>query len=176
MTNHDKEFKAMADIFKVLKDMDEGARSRAVAWVASALEIDAGKQRNVVTPASQQTSDNMDMPTRSHPEDFAELYGAFNPNGEEDKALVAAYWIQVIEGDNDWKSFRLNKLLKDLGHEVGHITNALSIAIKRKPSYVLQTKKGGKSKKSTKTYKLTQSGIAYVEAKLNGVAGKTPGL
>ena len=57
-------------------------------------------------------------------ESLAELFHAAGPKTEKDKALVAAYWVQVCENQATFQSQSLNDQLKDLGHGIGNITEA----------------------------------------------------
>ena len=53
--------------------------------------------------------------------------------------------------------------MKDLGHGVGNITDALTALKEERPALILQLKKSGTSKQARKTYKLTQEGIRRVQ-------------
>jgi hypothetical protein len=56
-----------------------------------------------------------EAPTFEH---FAELFATAQPKTNEDKALVAAYWLQVIKGYEKWQSTALQKELRNLGHVI----------------------------------------------------------
>lgn len=108
-----------------------------------------------------------DNPTGSGEfEDFADLYAAVAPSTDKERVLVAAYWVQVIEGNDTFGSTGLNKILKDLGHRVTAINKAMSRNIDEKPQLILQVKRGGNSQQSRKTYKLTATGVAWVKGQL----------
>jgi len=97
-----------------------------------------------------------------------DLYGTISPSSEADRALVVGYWLQVLQGEQDLDSFQINKELKNLGHGVGNITNALTSLIQRKPQLVIQTRKSGSSQQARKRYRLTDAGLKAVERMLNG--------
>jgi hypothetical protein len=81
---------------------------------------------------------------------------------------VAAYWVQVHEGQGQWQSRRLNSELKHLGHAIPNITEALNSNMRKKPQRVIQLKKSGSAKQANKTYKATNEGIVYVQGMLSG--------
>jgi hypothetical protein len=97
---------------------------------------------------------------------FVDLFDAIDPKSDVDKALTAAYWLQVVSNQPSWQSLRVNNLLKDMGHGVGNVTSALRTAQERKPALVRQVHKSGRAAQSWKTYKLTTSGISHVRRKL----------
>lgn len=100
-------------------------------------------------------------------EHFAELFASAQPKSDADKALVAAYWVQVIEGQTQWGSRLLNTELKHLGYPLSNVTQALTTSIKRKPQLVIQLKKSGSSRQANKTYKVTNEGMVYVRGMIN---------
>jgi hypothetical protein len=100
--------------------------------------------------------------------DFPTLFVAANPQSAPDKAMVAAYWFQVLQGQQDFDSFTLSKELKHLGHPSTNITRDLDALIGRTPRLVIQTRKLGTTKQARKQYKLTHEGIKAVERMLSG--------
>ncbi len=94
---------------------------------------------------------------------LAEFFAAADPQQDTDRAMVAAYWLQVHESEGDFDSFSINKRLKDLGHGVGNITAAFNGLIARRPQLVIQTKKTGNSRQARKLYRLTTEGQKAVE-------------
>jgi hypothetical protein len=104
-------------------------------------------------------------PTYEH---LAELFDAAAPDTVMDKALTAAYWVQVIQGQDTWPSATLNKGLKDMGHAIPSINRALDTAISRRPSLVIQLKKTGAAQQGRKIYKMTTEGVKYIRARIEG--------
>jgi|ERR1051326_5704247 hypothetical protein len=91
-------------------------------------------------------------------------YGrAASSKSDADKALVAAYWHQVVQGKSDFGAQEVNTSLKHLGHGLGNVTNAFTQLMQRKPRLVMQTHKSGKTRQARKTYKLTREGVLAVE-------------
>ncbi len=151
------EIEAMRTLEEALEALDEGARSRVLQWAWS---------RFGSTPRSSGTAPLQSAPTSlgntSDFATFAELFDAASPTIERDKALVAAYWAQICQGQQTFQSQSLNNDLKDLGHGVGNITEALTQLKAYRPALILQLKKSGLSKQARKTYKLTEEGARRV--------------
>jgi hypothetical protein len=168
----DPEIAAMATIAAALAELDEHARTRVLNWAASRYDVvgsgggtaDGRSAGDGVGAAGQAGVDD----GRSGYEHFAELFAAAAPVTNDDKALVAAYWVQVHGGSDQWQSRKVNAELKNLGHAISNITDALTINMRKKPQRVIQLKKSGGAKQSTKTYKVTGEGISHVEAMLHG--------
>ena len=76
--------------------------------------------------------------------------------------MVAAY-LQNKGGEKELTSREINKELKNLGHGVGNITNAISSLSVKKPSLMIQTRKEGRSKQAQKKYKVTTEGFEAVK-------------
>jgi hypothetical protein len=96
-------------------------------------------------------------------QEFHELFDTARPRTGPEKALVAAYWIQQVQGNEEWDSFAVNKELKNLSETSTNITRDLDVLVKRIPRWVHPTRKEGSSRK---TYKLTPPGISAVERML----------
>ena len=77
--------------------------------------------------------------------------------------LVAAYWVQEIQGRDSFGSLELNRLLKDLGRGVTGTAKVMSSLIERKPALVLQLRKSGSSQQARKVYRLTEAGKKTVD-------------
>jgi hypothetical protein len=159
----DDEIEAMKKIATALEPLDDAARHRALQWATSRYR--AVKPGDAVGTTIMRTSEmGGDTQANASPyQTFAELFEAANPGTERDKALVAAYWIQVCQNVGSFPSQLLNAELKDLGHGIGNITEALTQLKNERPALILQLKKSGTSKQARKTYKLTQEGAKRVQ-------------
>lgn len=160
------EIEAMKKLAAALEPLDVAARQRALQWVVSryrttrvSADINIGGHADIggdgesgEQPASFET--------------FAHLFEAASPRTESEKALVASYWAQVCENQASFGAQTLNTQLKDLGHRVGNITEALSALKSERPALVLQLKKSGTSRQARKTYKLSQEGVRRVQTML----------
>lgn len=170
----------MGRVSSALGPLEDDARERVVRWAAERYGVAAagrpplgggsagggGGQPNGLagTPTDEEIA--AEAPTFDH---FAELFNAANPKTDVDKALVAGYWFQSVQGHPSFQAAQLTKELKNLGHAVGNITDALDSNIRRKPARVLQLAKSGSSKQARKTYKLTHEGQVFVQ----GMIGST---
>jgi hypothetical protein len=169
----DPEVDAMGLVANALGDLDDAARARVLKWAASRYGVavavgrpDGGEALDVDLAGDQQREGQ-----GVGFEHFAELFDATSPTTNADKALVAAYWIQVHEGNEQWSSSSLNSQLKNLGHPIANITTALDANMDRQPKRVIQLKKSGNSQQARKTYKLTTEGVRVVKQMLTAGEG-----
>lgn len=173
----DPEIEAMGAVATALGDLEEDAQGRVLRWAAEryGVTMPMGGRRagnddegdddyeGVADVTEEEIAD--EASTYEH---FAELFAAASPRSNEDKALVAAYWVQVHEGHATWASRQINAELKNLGHAIPNITDALSKNMRKKPQRVIQLKKSGNAKQANKTYKVTHEGLIYVQGMLSG--------
>jgi len=154
------EFETMKALEDAVLSLEEEKRPRVLQWFWSrfANHMTGATGVRIAPPPTQTGADS-----KREYQTFAELFDASNPTVERDKALVAAYWVQVCLGQPSFPSQVLNMALKDLGHGIGNITEALTQLKEDRPALVLQLKKGGLTKQARKTYKLTQEGIRRVQ-------------
>ncbi len=152
----EKEIKAMGTISSALEDLESDARVRVLYWAMSRYGM-AGAGQNAFKMPHLGTRGRAKS-TSGEYATFADLFDAAKPDTEREKAMVAAYWLQVCENAEISESQSLNDLLKDLGHGVGNITEALNQLRNDRPALLLQLKKSGSSRQARKTYKLTQVG------------------
>ena len=110
--------------------------------------------------ASSETQEN-----QSTFAEFHELFDAARPETGAERALVAGYWLQVIQGNEEWDSFMVNKELKNLGWPASNITRDLDTLVRRIPRWV-HHRKEGTSQQGRKTYTLTTEGKRAVQRML----------
>jgi hypothetical protein len=171
----DPEIEAMTSIATALADLEEDAQERVLRWAAARFGVsvavdghsNGGAPLGTVVggDGGDRGADVESEAITGEPatyEHFAELFAAASPKSNEDKALVAAYWVQVHEQQAQWQSRRVNNALKDMGYAIPNITDALTSNIRKKPQRVIQLKKSGASRQAIKTYKMTDAGIRYV--------------
>jgi|SRR5215211_2540647 len=173
----DPEIEAMAAMSAALESLEPDARVRILRWAGERYGVkltlpvappnpeggDGGANTDGVAGAVTDEEIAAEAPTFEH---FAELFAATQPKSNEDKALVAAYWLQAIEGNDKWPSTALQKELKNMGHAIPNITDALTSNMRKKPQRVIQLAKSGSAKQARKTYKVTHEGLAYVQGML----------
>jgi hypothetical protein len=159
----DKEIAAMSVIAKALDGFtnDEAlVRERILQWACSRYGVPSGKPaadaRKSETDAKPQKDKSLAF------ESFADLYHATDPQTDIDRALVAGYFLGQGETRVEFTGMDANKELKNLGHPVGNITDALQALIDRRPALVMQTAKSGASRQARKKYKLTHAGATAV--------------
>lgn len=154
-----KEIAAMKSTSETLEDLEEGeGRQRVLDYLNSRFGGKGHAPREleqVETPQDERTFG-----------DIADLMDASGAGNNAARALVAAYWVQVLEGNPTFASQTVNNHLKHLGHTVANITMTFNTLIDRKPAYLMQTKKSGSSKQARKQYKLTAAGSKRVEEML----------
>lgn len=119
----DPEIDAMSAVAAALSELEEEAQGRVLRWAAErygvALAVASrraatGRRDDDGYGDGEITDEEIaeEAPAYKH---FAELFAATSPKTNEDKALVAAYWVQVHEGHATWASRLLNAELKNLG-------------------------------------------------------------
>lgn len=159
----DPEIKAMSDVSVALSGLDPEAISRVLKWAVDRYQVKG------VTAAVSAAEERRSDPTDNRQfEDLPSLYDAANPQSGPDRALVVAYWLQVIQNQPDFDGFSVNRELKHLGHPSTNITRDLDGLIDRKPRLVMQVRKSGSSKQARKRYKVTVEGARAVERMLAG--------
>jgi hypothetical protein len=166
----DKEVTAMGTIAGALAGLDEGATGRVLAWAAQRFGVELQvPARNGLDEGKSGISREEDLPDHGGGfTDFVDLIDAAGPRTDPERALVSAYWFQVVGGAADFPSQQVNEALKDVGQGVGNITDALTKLQRRKPALVRQVAKAGKSRQARKRYKVTAAGIEAVRQMLRG--------
>lgn len=165
----DPEIKAMSAIAEALGPLDAEAVSRVLSWASERYGVVPSTARSVRgegASAAPAPASGAPAPAPRAFADFHELFDATNPSTGPDKALVAAYWFQVVKNQEDLDSQQLNTELKNLGHPSSNITRDLDGLINKTPRYVMQVRKEGTTKQARKKYKVTREGIKAVERML----------
>lgn len=173
----DAEVAAMATIAKALDEIkaDDDALKRVVRWAVDRYDPGASPQVAAprVVPAGTSSTERQaagQSPQTAKYGDVAELFDAARPRTDFQKAVVVGYWLMTGENQADFGGGDINVHLKNLGHGVGNITDALNQAIRKKPALVIQTAKSGSAKQARKKYKLTRAGVAAVQAMIDGTS------
>lgn len=175
MSDAIEEFEAIKAVHGALAPLDAEARSRVLIYIASLLDIDARVAKGPAAPSEEELDemtegedDDEDVGVAPTFPEFADLYAATDPKGNGEKALVAAYWLQVCQGADNFTGYSANKELTDLGYRLGNITTAINNMRNRSPSLIVQIKKSGSSRQARKLYKITGEGIKRVEEMVGG--------
>jgi len=159
VVNADAEIDAMGKILTILEPLDDQARTRVLKWVNGRFGDPAFQAeppvRAVIKPDLH----------------FSDLFDAVEPRTELQRALVAGYWLQAVGGAEDFDAQAANAALKNLGYGISNITSALTRAQREKPALVRQIMKAGRSQQARKRYRLTTTGVKYVQ----GLVGRNGG-
>jgi hypothetical protein len=168
----DPEIKAMGAVASALTGLDDDeARIRVLSWAATRFAPSvriSGAAGGKTVVESEDEAEETETPEFTA---FVDLFDAAQPRTEPERALVGAYWYQVIEGAPDFPSMTVNNALKDVGHGVSNITDALAALQKRRPAQIRQVAKSGRNRQARKKYKLTTAGVAEVKRLLGEGGG-----
>lgn len=165
----DAELAAMSTIVGALDSLSDEVRSRVLLWAAGRYGV-APAASGTHRQGQQETPQDELRNSSRRFEDFADLFDRADPETEVDRALVAGYWFQVVQGENELDAQALNNALKDMGHGITNITRALTTAQAAKPALVRQIQKSGKTQQARKKYRLTTQGIRAAERMMAGEA------
>lgn len=161
----DPELKALTKITEALTDLDEDQRRNVLLYVGSRYG-EPVHRASFVPGKGSAAAGTPELPNPEEYSDIGDLFDVTDPQTEAERVLVGAYWVQIVEGQDDFESFQVNKHLKNLGHPVSNITRALDSMMTQSPRLVIQTQKSGKSKQSRKRYKVTREGMKRVGSML----------
>jgi hypothetical protein len=175
----DPEIKAMSAVAEALAELEEAVQGRVLRWAVEryGASVPLSGQRGAARgegPAADVDDGETDIPEEQIVDEapayehLAELFADAQPRTEVDKALVAAYWIQAIQGQPSWQASVLQRELKNMGQPINNITDALTKNMRKKPPRVIQLQKSGSARQARKTYKLTREGLVYVQGMLRG--------
>lgn len=154
--NHQPNFKNHSDESRPKEDIE-------VKVISSNSENDVVNSETFVAVPETVVEENL---VESY-ETVAEFFATASPNTEWEKALVVASYLQVKNSLSNFSGFEVNKELKNLGHASSNITDALTGCMNRKPQYILQLRKEGKSAQAKKKYKVSTEGLKYVKTMLS---------
>jgi hypothetical protein len=155
------ELKAMKGVADALTGLHKDAVSRVLQWAAGSFGASVVPLPRAKSARTEDEDD--DMAAAQEFDSLADLYPAAQPKTDADRTLVAGYWYQFKEGQEEFGSQTLNRALKNLGHGVGNITRALETLKAQSPALVMQVRKSGSSQQARKKYKLTAAGKKAVE-------------
>jgi len=185
----DPEIEAIAKCHDLFKVLENDSKIRVIQWLISKFELNPSpsawskthEQPKNQTHEALKTLPNTngeevnadevviippDNKTLDCYETIAECFADASPNNDWEKALVVAAYLQVKNNLTDIASFDVNKELKNLGHASSNITLAFASSIDRKPQFMLQLRKDGKSQQAKKKYKVSAEGIKHVNSML----------
>ena len=167
--NIDPELRAMITVYEALKDLDDEAKARVIEWVTGKLDLVYAKTLLPVSDVGPQGMKYEEMGLL----DFASVAEAFavaDPKDTAHKALVVAAYLQASKGGGDVSGREINKELTQIGHGVRNITRAVEPLIKKKPQFLIQTRKEGVTRQAQKKYRVTNEGFTFVKRLINRVS------
>ena len=156
----DEELAAMARMDRILRALSSDSAARAIRWIAERYGV--GSAGSGPRPASTASIPG----AVGVPIDLAELFAQANPGTLNEKALVASYWFQAVNGTTDLDAQTINTELKQLGHGIKNITAAFAELISSRPQLAIQVRKAGNTKQARKRYRLTTEGLKRVRLML----------
>jgi hypothetical protein len=164
----DPEIRAMREVAGALGQLDSEAIRRVLRWAIERYQLRS------ISPPSEAAEAASASATPKTFLNIADLFDSANPQSGLDKVLVAAYWFQVVQQEEDLDAFLLNKELRHLGYPSTNITRDLDALGQRSPRFVIQVRKSGKTRQARKRYRLTREGIRAVEQMLQEAAAMKP--
>ena len=169
------EFEAIRAVHTALEPLDEEARTRVLTYISSLLGVDppvvatgGGSADEDLRPKTGEPEIGQVTGQASTFSDFADLFAAADPKTGGEKALVAGYWLQECQGAESFTGAAAHKELKNLGHGLTNITEAIDSMKARKPMLILQLRKSGSSRQARKLYKISRAGATRVEEMISG--------
>lgn len=163
------EIAAMGSIDEALTALEPNEQKRVLRWAVD--KFGAGEVASVTAARVGASSTAAGTKVGSDEyERISDLMDAASPTTTADHVLVASYWFQVLQGQEDFTSQAVNSELKDLGQESKNITDSFNTLMKRKPPTVRQVQKTGSTRQARKKYRLTEPGIRSVQRMLRGDA------
>lgn len=177
----DAEIEAMGRVAEALSELEEEAVARVLRWAGERYGVEIAPPRRRGGKVDDFNENDFDDDDENGDDDngstqgsgtpqqfehFAELYDAADPSNDQERVLVAAYWMQVNLEKSPFGSTELNRLLKDLGHGITAINKAMLSNMKKKPALVLQVSRGGSTRQARKKYKVTDAGLKWMKTRL----------
>lgn len=123
----------------------------------------AGEEgRGVPAPPSGEAT----PPASRAPATLRELAREAPPRRASESALLGAYFLSVVRGQELLGSQAINAELKRADLVVSNITRAIETNTHARPPLMEQVKKLGTTKQARKQYRITEAGIDRVEQRL----------
>jgi hypothetical protein len=163
-----KEVEAMKGVAEALKGLKADSIQRVLSWASASFAVKITPTPKI-GPSVRATSDSEDGAETRNADtqpSLADFFASASAETGPEKALIVGYWLQVVQGTEDFEGQPLNAELKHLGHGLSNVTSTLTSLMEQKPALIIQTKKTGKANQARKRYKLTSAGIARTKQML----------
>ena len=160
---NDNELEVMSAVYKEFMRIDDEAKQRVLDWVAAKFSLKSSK-----TPSTGMKASDLDKGTVNINsfDSVADIFNAANPKIDRDKALVVGAFLQKKSEKAEVTGYEINKELRQLGHGLNNITDAIDQMMDKAPKLMMQVKKEGKTKQARKKYKVTAEGFKAVQQML----------
>jgi hypothetical protein len=169
-----KEIEAMGKIEAAVADLEPDEVERVVAWMIAYATGRLGAAVSLPNGGGRTGRESEGMRGEradGEPREFeriGDLMDEANPTSGAHYVLVAAYWLQEVQGNENVTGFQVNNELKNLGNGVSNITEAFDTLKNQRPALARQIAKSGPAKQARKRYRLTEAGIRRVEQMIAG--------
>ena len=156
------EIGALKAAIEVLDPLEAESRRRILTYVNDLYGFSKKQGMPDPTPMREGAARTDAVDSRQH-SDFPDLFEAGgNPTAEKPRALLAAYWLQVIQGKHPFLGADLNRVLRPSGRAMTKISRPINGLKSSSPSLMIEQGK----KSSRPLYKLTIAGIKEAEKML----------
>lgn len=162
------ELKVLNDVCGILSALSKDEQRRSLEWLMDYFDIyDRDFDFDDFYDGEFDVSNDFaDSSTADAPLTFEGVYNKVEPKTAIQKIVTAAWWLERQEGKESWKSFEVNKLLKSLDVKISSVSGTLAIENKKDDSMIVVLEKSGDSMQARKTFRLSDSGYAFVDGRL----------
>jgi hypothetical protein len=165
------DIKALEAVLKAVSGLEPSDQERVLRWAAEKLGTKLhGSGAHKSAGQGPQDSGGEGL---IQFESLADAIGAAGAKTDSTRALVAAAYLSKKKNQPEVTGFEINSELKNIGHGIGNITEAIDALKAKKPQWVVQTRKEGSARQARKRYKVTTAGYAQVATMLSGGASDT---
>ncbi len=154
------EFSVMRQMSELADQLDDETRGRVTRWYIDKYGPKGALNSSVIPDSLGNKTGSSEFGS------FVDLFDAAQPESRSQMVLLAAYWTQFCDGNETFASQAINDQLKDMGHKVPNITNAIDRLVQSQPALMRQVKKSGTTKQARKLFKVTEAGRRAVLALL----------
>lgn len=147
--------------------LKERARDILLRTALPEFEVNAASAR-MAEGAAESADAGGGMPAPRAPTSLRELAREAAPRRASERALLGAYYLSAVRGQETLGSQAINAELKRANLTVSNITRAIETNTHARPPLMEQLKKLGTTKQARKQYVITETGIARVEQRLAG--------
>lgn len=152
---------ALETMLKTFENVDDEHAGRVIGsfWSMRGASLNDHGSRAIDEDRYSRNGDTAEPVNPCSYQTLGELINAANPGKEQEKALLAAYWVQNCNGgQGQFKTMSVSKALKSSGNELSNTTAALGAL--KKAKYIVQA--GTLGSGSYKLWRVTDLGVQYI--------------